>query len=390
MLTLAIMGELSVILFSDTTYELHYWIHGFETLAKTGTFNLRFSGGKNASLSTADRGWGSLLFHVAGGGKTVRCYMDIRDGFEQLNYKALESVDLYFKVNYNSSHLSKVLSPGLFAKTRPVGSWFAIRRDGWTNPLTIALKSAWAGAMAQPVTQVKALVNNVKWITRFNICVRKFPRLEYLTENLRGTAIKTDVLFKPRAWRSELKEVTARRATVMEILDRIRIEFPSATVTYGFLDSEIARESYPGRILQTANSRTEYLRDLAGTRIGVVTRGLKGSLNCSIGEHLALETCLFLERPLNSFYIELEDGVNAVLFEPDLSDFEEKIRYYLQHPEECSRVGKNGGEYFRQVYSPSSQALYMVSEAARLLPGSPISDDSSDRSVSVSKEIVDH
>jgi len=53
---------------------------------------------------------------------------------------------------------------------------------------------------------------------------------------------------------------------------------------------------------------------------------------------------LLAERPINTTYMPLEDGRQAVFFKSDLTDLE-KVRYYVAHDDERERIATGAREF---------------------------------------------
>jgi hypothetical protein len=283
-------------------------------------------------------------------------FIDIRDGYEEINSGAFAVVSAYFKLNYNAEYLRRHLAPFEFAKISPLGFWFPIRLPRWYSvPLTL-LKRVRAAAGAQKVLRPHAVYRDL----RFNLAELRLPRLEYITEDsAHRTERRFDLFWKVNLWRGELTKASAQRFAVMQILDRVRASTPYR-LEYGFVDSPAARMHCPKYVLPTPSTRKAYLQNLARSKIGIVTRGLKDSLNWGIGEHLAMKRFVLCERHVNTTYRQLENGRHVVFFESDLSDLEEKVRYYLTHDEEREEIAAAGRQFFDTVCAPVAQARHVL------------------------------
>src|SRR6201999_1718688 len=83
-------------------------------------------------------------------------------------------------------------------------------------------------------------------------------------------------------------------------------------------------------------------------------------LSWRIGEHLAMRRFVFLERFFNTPRVPIQDGKHAVFFEPDLSDFSEKLRWYLTHDAVREQIAAAGGDYFAMYCAPDRQVAGML------------------------------
>jgi hypothetical protein len=69
--------------------------------------------------------------------------------------------------------------------------------------------------------------------------------------------------------------------------------------------------------------------------------------------------CFMIRPKFESWFMEgrLIGGVHYVELLDDYSDIEEKIEYYLSHPDEASEVNRNLREYYRQFTDPEKELL---------------------------------
>ena len=63
---------------------------------------------------------------------------------------------------------------------------------------------------------------------------------------------------------------------------------------------------------------------------------------------------------------DFKDGESAVLFE-DLYDFEQKLAYYLQHPDEVETIARVGREHFLQYHTGSARARQFLNTVNSIL-----------------------
>ncbi len=346
----------SVILYENTTWEFNFWIGGLDTLAREGAIDsLRFASGSKCPVPSVP-GWSSLTFSVVDrSGKSAIAVVDIRDSNEEINLAALERATVYFKLNFNRDRLKERLAPDQLSKVHPLAIWFPVRTATWTEVPEAVVRSFRAA-----VSSSGPDLGDVSRTLRFNLGGLRLPRLEYFTRILADEPARDfDLFWKTRAWSVELAKASAQRAAVMEALDRVRSS-NRFRLLYGFMDTAVARQYYPDRVLETSSSKKDYLRTLSRSKIGIVTRGLRDSLNWGIGEHLAMGRFAFCERPVNTMYQPLVDGKHVVFFESDLSDFEEKIRHYLSHDAEREAIAAEGRRFFDTVCAPEAQARYLL------------------------------
>ncbi len=350
---------LSVTVHDNTTWEFYWWILGFRRLARAGAIALRFARGRKSPIPHDVGGWGSLTFTVEGPGlgRPRVGFLELRDGFEELNLPALERADAYFKFNCNSAYLDANVSGDLRRKIHPIAFWFPIRLARNAAVPVDAFRALRASLLCA-ARGTGSFGEDLPFGLRTFAASLRFPFLEDYTEEFANRPERTrDFFWKVSAWRSD--HATAERLRVMEILDRVRSE-TGRRMDYGFVDAAHARAQFPERILLTDASRRGYLRDLAGAAMSLVTHGVKDCFSWRMGEHLALRRFALFERPVNETRVPLVDGKNAAFFESDLSDLADKLHFYLDRPAERDRIALAGREFFDSVCAPAVQARALI------------------------------
>lgn len=84
----------------------------------------------------------------------------------------------------------------------------------------------------------------------------------------------------------------------------------------------------------------EYLKFLRKFKVLLSTCSAEGLVGTRFFEIMASKTLLFI--PESKFYNGLfKDGINACIFKKDMSDFKDKLEYYLFHEKERNRVCQN-------------------------------------------------
>jgi hypothetical protein len=344
----------SLTIYENTTWEFNFWIRGFRELALEGSIApVKFAPGRDCPVPPVP-GWSTLTFALTRGGDRVIGLVDLRDGNDEIHTAALDLVAAYFKLNYSRSRLEERLNPGQLARVHPIGLWFPIRIAGWRD-------------VPEEVSRAVRVASDDRsgWkrfyrTLRFQLSGLKLPPLEYWTETLANEPVREwDLFWKPRAWSGELAKASARRHAVMKELDELKSSTPYRML-YGFMNTPVARRHYPDHVLNGSSSKKDYLRTLSRSKIGIVTRGLRDSLNWGLGEHLSMRRFLLCERPVNTTHRPFEDGKHAVFFESDLSDLREKAAYYMAHAAEREAIAQQGRDFFDAVCAPASQARHIL------------------------------
>ncbi len=117
-------------------------------------------------------------------------------------------------------------------------------------------------------------------------------------------------------------------------------------------------ESARGLKLDGVYDQTEYVRALLDTRIGLNIFGC-GFDTVRYWELPAHGCMLLSERLPIRIPHNFRDGESAVFFD-DTQDLEEKIEYYLAHPEEVRAIARAGHEHFKRHHTGSMRARQLL------------------------------
>ena len=104
----------------------------------------------------------------------------------------------------------------------------------------------------------------------------------------------------------------------------------------------------------------EYAKTINSSKIWIATNASHGDVTPRYYEILGSGTLLFCEDIHESYKSILKDNYNCVSFKTDLSDFEEKLRFYIDNDFERNRIINN-------ALAESSQNFTWGSRAAKLL-----------------------
>ena len=77
-------------------------------------------------------------------------------------------------------------------------------------------------------------------------------------------------------------------------------------------------------------------------------------------------TLVFCQKLHENYSHIFKHGHNCVEFENDLSDFEEKLDYYLNNEAELNRITKNGFDHVHENYTCSKMATRMIEEIKKI------------------------
>jgi hypothetical protein len=93
-----------------------------------------------------------------------------------------------------------------------------------------------------------------------------------------------------------------------------------------------------------------YARLLNSSRMWLATPSAMDIVGTRFYEVMASKSLLFCSRS-RAYDGLFEDGVHCVMFEPDLSDFEERLFHYLQNEEERQRTAEMGHQHTFQNHT---------------------------------------
>ena len=106
----------------------------------------------------------------------------------------------------------------------------------------------------------------------------------------------------------------------------------------------------------------EYATTVGSSKIWIATHAPFGDITPRVLEIAASNTMVFCQE-LHSHYSHIfQDGVNCVQFKSDLSDFEEKLDYYLENEDERFKIIENGFNHIHENYTCSKMAELMIQE----------------------------
>tara|TARA_R110002153_G_scaffold1395_1_gene7185 strand:- start:9343 stop:10296 length:954 start_codon:yes stop_codon:yes gene_type:complete len=104
----------------------------------------------------------------------------------------------------------------------------------------------------------------------------------------------------------------------------------------------------------------EYAKTINRSKIWIATNASHGDVTPRYYEILGSGTLLFCEEIHESYKSVLKDGYNCVSFKTDLSDFKEKLRFYINNDTERNRIVNN-------ALADSVQKFTWFARASKLL-----------------------
>lgn len=355
---------IDVTVFDDVSLIPSFWLSGFVKLQESGKIRLRWRHGRQSPVSSEASKWKSVVFLAREGKKERLGYIDIFDSFRSLDVETISKCDAYFKFNFNTEHISSTVPVELARKVHPIGFYFPIALEQGAHVLFAVARAAVAGFFGRRsslVERVKDARRSAR--QRIELDTRYFSLATYRETLAPVRERDLDLFWNVGYWAPKFDRNSVssnQRVEVMKILETIQAT-SNFRMRFGFVDKPDARSAVPNYVLDPSPSTREYLDLLARTKMSIVTRGLEHCFSWRVGEHLALGRFALLERFHNTSRVELRDGHDAVFFEPDLSDLEEKIRWYLEHDEQREAIAGRGAVYFDAHCRPDRQIESMLS-----------------------------
>jgi hypothetical protein len=128
---------------------------------------------------------------------------------------------------------------------------------------------------------------------------------------------------------------------------------------WGFRPIYLQRiEELLGQNFDQSYTQEEYLKLLRTVRIGLSFFG-SGFDSVRFWEIPAHGGMLVAERPPILIPDNFKDGESAVFFD-DLPELQEKLNYYLSHPDEVTRIAAAGHRHLKSYHTTSSRARQLL------------------------------
>ena len=121
-------------------------------------------------------------------------------------------------------------------------------------------------------------------------------------------------------------------------------------------------------------TQQEYVNRMRASRIGVNIFG--AGFDCVRYWELPANGCLlFAERLPIRVPHNFRDGETAIFFD-DLKEFEDKLEYYLAHPQLAADIARAGHEHFKRHHTASARARQVLGYIEQALANAPFSPNS--------------
>ena len=114
------------------------------------------------------------------------------------------------------------------------------------------------------------------------------------------------------------------------------------------------------------NSKEEYATKINQCKIWLATTGPVLDVSPRYFEVMLSKTLLFCNNMPEQYEEFFEDGINCVMFENDLSNFKEKLTYYLENDEERESIINKAYELAIDNYTWKHMALNLLKEIEEL------------------------
>ena len=140
----------------------------------------------------------------------------------------------------------------------------------------------------------------------------------------------------------------------MNLRDRVREKLQETSYKVFWNSSKEGDLSY--RI----SSVEEYAKIMSQSKIWLATTGPNNDVSPRYFETMLSKTLLFCNKMSYEYESVFIDGENCVLFENDLSDFDEKLNYYLSNDEARNTIIENAYKLTKDKYTWESMAEELI------------------------------
>ena len=142
----------------------------------------------------------------------------------------------------------------------------------------------------------------------------------------------------------------------MNLRDRVYGELQKTNLNVFWNSSKEGNLSYRIKSVQ------EYAKIMSECKIWLATTGPNNDVSPRYFEVMLSKTLLFCNNMPHEYENVFVDGVNCVLFENDLSDFNEKLNHYLSNEKASNKIIENAYAMATKHYTWERMADQLISE----------------------------
>lgn len=298
-----------------------------------------------------------LLFDVASRGRSFHFCIDTRDSRLRENGQGydtalLDTVDLYFKVNYSRDAIEAdpVLAPTAH-RIAPVLPFFPLRPPLWRYRPRLRPEPAagWSGREA--ARRVKHL--------------RDMPTLAWMVGRRRVRPVR-DVFFVVNHYGDDLPETEFRLKMIRELRRRSGL----ASVA-GIAERDTVPRSLSDLVVPRLSLRS-YLREVAASRVAIYVRGMHDCLSFKLGQILALGKPVVGQT--------LSNNREAIMAHPhfdeqfsfdDVGEIVERVVRMAADPKRMDALSVSNARVFDDSFAPRPVAAALVRVLEERLESAP-------------------
>ncbi len=360
--------------FYDTSraYYASYYLQGFHELAKNGKLQIRTAHSLPARLMPAiqDSDWQHLLFAMVlfkfqqGDHEWYFCIdthdvnsVNVTNHTGGYHLPLLQSVDVYFKVNYNPDQIEytpalkdfreKILSVSQFFPIRPE-SFLSLSRRLLLTPALFGFKPG-----------INYNVPYKDYLTDAKFRLRDLKNFQSLEQILVHRATPKDIdVFFVTSFRHNSRHVAVmeRRYQVIKKLS----DAASLNTATGFSCEKPLPEKY-AEVFYPRLSQESYLETLARAKVVIYTQGIAGCLSSKFGLAMALGVAVIGEP--------LENNPELLIANPHLKkqfaysdpdEIVERAIHLATNLEKARELGNLNAAMFDTQMAPRPTAEYVV------------------------------
>jgi hypothetical protein len=161
---------------------------------------------------------------------------------------------------------------------------------------------------------------------------------------------------KQNALHRNLSQLRRRSRSSHDVYGRFSLDF-SPEVRERVLELLAGQRSFGFTGGSKLTMYTQYLRDIAGSRICIDVPGV-GPLSYRLVEYLAVGSCIVAYPHEARLHVPLVDREHVVYIREDLSDLVETCEELLAEPQERERLAANACRYFDRYLHRDQLAAY--------------------------------